>query len=84
MSGLIELLYFLLIGLIAGWFASLLMRGGRRGVLIYMIIGVIGAFIGGFLFRIVGLAAYGLLGRIIMATIGAVVLIFLLRRLRGV
>ncbi|MCI0413303.1 GlsB/YeaQ/YmgE family stress response membrane protein [bacterium] len=84
MYRLLDLLYTLLIGLIAGWLGSLLMRGGRKSVLIYMIIGVIGAFIGSFLFGLVGLAAYGLLGRIIMATLGAVILIFLLRRLRGI
>ena len=84
MYGLIDLLYTLLIGLIAGWLASLMMHGARKSILIYMIIGVIGAFIGAFLFGLVGLAAFGLLGRIIMATLGAVILIFLLRKLRGV
>jgi uncharacterized membrane protein YeaQ/YmgE (transglycosylase-associated protein family) len=84
MYRLIELLYTLLIGLIAGWFASMLMHGSRKSILIYMIIGVIGAVIGSFLFTLVGLGAYGIIGRIIMATVGAVILIFLLRRLRGI
>jgi uncharacterized membrane protein YeaQ/YmgE (transglycosylase-associated protein family) len=84
MYRLMDLLYTLLIGLIAGWLASLVMRGGRNSILIYMIIGIIGAFIGGFLFNLVGLAAYGLLGRVIMSTVGAVILIFLLRKLRGI
>ena len=84
MYGVMELLYTLVIGLIAGWLASLMMHGSRKSILIYMIIGVLGAFIGGFLFSLVGLAAYGLLGRIIMATLGSVILIFLLRKLRGI
>ena len=84
MYSLMELIYTLLIGLVAGWLASLLMRGSRKSILIYLIIGVIGALIGGFLFNLVGLAAYGLIGRLIMATLGAVVLIAILRALRGV
>jgi len=80
-SSLIGLIYFLLIGIIAGWLASALMKGGgRRSLLRYLILGIIGSFLGGFLFRLVGLAAYGLIAQLIMATIGAVVLIFLLRK----
>jgi uncharacterized membrane protein YeaQ/YmgE (transglycosylase-associated protein family) len=70
MSRLIDLLYILLIGLISGWLASLLMRGGRKSMVIYLIIGVIGAFIGSFLFGLIGLGAYGILARILMATAG--------------
>ena len=84
MYRLIDLLYTLLIGLIAGWLGSMMMRGTRKSIVIYMIIGVIGAFIGSFVFGLVGLAAYGIIGRIIMATLGAVILIFLLRRIRGI
>ena len=84
MYSLMELIYTLLIGHVAGWLASLLMRGSRKSILIYLIIGVIGALVGGFLFNLVGLAAYGLIGRLIMATLGAVVLIAILRALRGV
>jgi uncharacterized membrane protein YeaQ/YmgE (transglycosylase-associated protein family) len=84
MYRLIDLLYTLLIGLIAGWLGSMMMRGTRKSIVIYMIIGVIGAFIGSFVFGLIGLAAYGIIGRIIMATLGAVILIFLLRRIRGI
>jgi len=84
MYSLIGLLYTLLIGLVAGWIASLLMKGSRKSILVYMIIGIIGAFIGSFIFGLVGLAAYGIIGRVIMATLGAVILIFLVRRLRGI
>jgi uncharacterized membrane protein YeaQ/YmgE (transglycosylase-associated protein family) len=74
-----QFVWFLLIGLVAGWLAGLLMKGGGFGVVGNMIIGCIGALLGGFLFSLVGLASYGLLGALITATVGAVVLLFLLR-----
>ena len=68
-----HLLYFLLIGLFAGFLAGIIMKGRGMGFLGNLVVGVVGAYIGGFLFRIIGLSAYGLLGNIIMATAGAVV-----------
>jgi uncharacterized membrane protein YeaQ/YmgE (transglycosylase-associated protein family) len=79
-TSLISLLYFILIGIIAGFLASAIMKSGRGSVLRYLIIGAIGALLGGFLFRLIGLAAYGLLGELVMATVGAVILLFLLRK----
>lgn len=76
------LLWFLLIGLIAGWLAGKVMRGGGYGVIGDMIIGVIGALIGGWLFGLLGISAGGLIGSIIMAFVGAVILILLLRAIR--
>ena len=78
------LIWFLIVGLIAGWLASMVMKGGRRDLLTYLVIGVIGALLGGWLFGLVGLAATGLIGSIIMAFVGAVVLILLLRTIRRV
>ena len=77
-----RLIWFLLIGLAAGWIASMVMKSGRGGVLQYMVIGVIGALLGGWLFSLLGLGASGLLGSLIVATVGAIVLIALLRLLR--
>lgn len=77
-----HLLWFLLIGLIAGWLAGQLTRGYGFGLFGNMVVGVIGAFLGGFVFTLLGLSAYGLLGSLIMATIGAMVLLFLLRLIR--
>lgn len=73
-----DLLGFLLIGLIAGWIADMLVKNSSYGLIGDMVIGVIGAFIGGFIFNAIGIEAYGLLGRIIMAVVGAVVLLLLL------
>ncbi|MGB4948841.1 MAG: GlsB/YeaQ/YmgE family stress response membrane protein [Candidatus Competibacter denitrificans] len=71
-----ELIGFLLIGLAAGWLASIYMRGGSMGLVGNLVIGVVGAFVGGFLFRLIGFAAVGLIGKIITATVGAVVLLY--------
>jgi len=76
------LIWFLLIGLIAGWLAGQFMRGGGYGVVGDMIVGVIGALIGGWLFGMLGIGAGGLLGAIITAFVGAVILIALLRLIR--
>ena len=76
------LVWFLLIGLIAGWLAGQVMKGGGYGVVGDMIVGVIGAFLGGWLFSLLGIGAGGLIGSIIVAFVGACVLIFLLRVIR--
>jgi uncharacterized membrane protein YeaQ/YmgE (transglycosylase-associated protein family) len=73
-----QLLWFLLIGLAAGWLASAVM-GSRFGLIGDLIIGVIGAFVGGFLFSLFGFSSAGLLGSLITAFVGAVVLILILR-----
>lgn len=75
-----ELLWFILIGLAAGWLAGQLVKGGGFGVIGDIIVGVIGALLGGFLFGALGFSSGGgLLGSLIVATIGAVVLLLLLR-----
>jgi uncharacterized membrane protein YeaQ/YmgE (transglycosylase-associated protein family) len=79
-----QFLWFLLIGLAAGWLAGVIMKGGGFGLAGDLLVGVIGAFLGGFLFMAFGIAAYGLLGSLIMATVGAVVFVALLRAFRGV
>jgi uncharacterized membrane protein YeaQ/YmgE (transglycosylase-associated protein family) len=74
-----EFVWFLLIGLAAGWLAGQFMKGGGFGLVGDLIVGVIGALLGGFLFGLLGISAGGLLGALITATVGAVVLILLLR-----
>lgn len=78
-----EFVYFILIGLVAGWLAGKLMKGGGFGVIGDIVVGVLGALLGGFLFGSFGVSlGAGLLGSIIVATIGAIVLIFILRLLK--
>jgi uncharacterized membrane protein YeaQ/YmgE (transglycosylase-associated protein family) len=78
-----ELLWFILIGLIAGWLAGMLVKGGGFGVIGDIVVGILGALLGGFLFGQLGISAGGgMLGSIIVATIGAIILIFILRLIK--
>ena len=73
------LLWWLLVGLIAGFLASVVMRGGGYGIIGDIIVGVVGAFIGGFLASLLGIGASGFIGTVIVAFIGACILIAILR-----
>jgi len=82
--GLTELLIFLGIGLVAGWIAGLLLGGG--GLIRNLIVGVIGAFVGGWLLSIPGVSlpiGNALLSQIVTATIGAIVVLALARIIAG-
>jgi uncharacterized membrane protein YeaQ/YmgE (transglycosylase-associated protein family) len=75
--------WFVLIGLVAGWLAGQLMKGSGFGVVGDIVVGVIGALLGGFLFGLLGLSPGGsLIGSLIVATIGAVVLLYSLHLLK--
>jgi uncharacterized membrane protein YeaQ/YmgE (transglycosylase-associated protein family) len=78
-----EFLLFLLIGLIAGSLAGRITEGGGFGIVGDIIVGVFGALLGGWLFGLWGLAPGGLLGRLIVATVGSVAFVMLLRLIRS-
>lgn len=80
--GIGALLVFLLIGAVAGWLAGKVMKGGGFGLLGNIVIGVIGAIVGGMLFGVLGISTQGLLGGIITATVGAIVLLYVVRLLK--
>jgi uncharacterized membrane protein YeaQ/YmgE (transglycosylase-associated protein family) len=73
----------LVVGLIAGWLAGKVMRGGGYGIVGDIIVGLIGSFVGGILMGALTGGAYGLVGSILVAFVGACVLIFLLRIVTG-
>jgi uncharacterized membrane protein YeaQ/YmgE (transglycosylase-associated protein family) len=73
-----DVLYVVLIGIAAGWIAGQAMKGRGFGLVGNLIVGVLGAILGGFLLPLVGLKAQGLLGQLVQATVGALVLLFLL------
>ena len=79
-----NIVVFLIVGLVAGWIASLLMRGRGLGLIGDLIIGVIGAFLGGFLLGLVGIFAEGLVGLIIQSVIGAMILLLVIKALRKI
>ena len=78
-----EFLWFILIGLAAGWLAGQLMKGGGFGIVGDIVVGVVGALLGGFLFGMLGVSTGGgLIGSLFVATIGACVLLFLVRLIK--
>jgi len=78
-----EIVWFVLIGLVAGWLAGMLVRGGGFGVLGDIVVGIVGAVLGGYLFRFLGIyPGGGLFAALAVATIGAVVLIVILRAIK--
>ena len=78
-----QFVYFIVIGLVAGWLAGQFMKGGGFGVVGDIVVGVIGALLGGFLFSSLGISSGGgLIGAIIVATIGAIVLLLIVRLIK--
>jgi uncharacterized membrane protein YeaQ/YmgE (transglycosylase-associated protein family) len=77
------LLWFILIGLVAGWIVGQFVKGGGYGVFADSVVGVIGAVIGGFLFRAISVTDEGeLLNSLLVATFGAVILVLLVHQLK--
>lgn len=76
---IINLIIFLAVGALAGWLAGLIMKGRGLGDIGNIIVGIVGAVLGGFVFGFLGITTDSLLGSIIMATIGAVMLLFAIR-----
>ena len=77
-----DFLYFLIIGLAAGWLAGQLVKGGGFGIVGDLVVGVIGAIVGGFLFNLLGFPPSNMLAKLIAATVGAILLILGLRMLK--
>ncbi len=75
------LIWQIVIGILAGFLAGKIMRGKGYGVLIDLFLGILGSVLGGFIFGLLGLYATGLIGRLVVATAGAVFLIFIARKL---
>lgn len=81
MSGL-GWLSFLIVGLIAGWVAERVMKRGH-GLVENLVVGVIGAYLGAFLFRLLGLASTGFVGALVVAIVGSIVLLAIVGAVRN-
>ena len=75
------LLWEIVIGILAGFLAGKIMRGRGYGVLIDLLLGLVGSVVGGFVFGLLGIYASSLIGTLVVATVGAVILVWLVRRL---
>ncbi len=79
-----NIIVLLIVGLIAGALASMVVRGGGMGILWDIVVGVIGAFLGGWIFGALGIGlGAGIIGEIVVAFVGAVILLLILRAVSG-
>lgn len=77
------MLYWIIVGLIAGWLAGLVMKGGGYGIIVDILLGIVGGWLGGWLFGRMGIwPAGGMIGSIIVAFAGAVILVGITRILK--
>ena len=78
------MLYSIIVGLIAGWLAGQVMKGGGYGLVIDIILGLLGGIIGGWVFGALGIwPGGGIIGSVIVSFIGAVVLVGITRMLKS-
>jgi uncharacterized membrane protein YeaQ/YmgE (transglycosylase-associated protein family) len=77
-----NLIWWIVVGLIAGWAAGKIMKGGGYSVAMDIVLGIVGAVVGGWLLGILGVQAGGLIGTIIVAIIGAIFLIWISRMIK--
>jgi uncharacterized membrane protein YeaQ/YmgE (transglycosylase-associated protein family) len=78
-----HLIAFLLVGLLAGWLAGKVVKGSGFGIFGDIGVGIVGAFIGAYIFDAMGLMAYGFIANVIMAFLGAVVLLLIVGLFRA-
>ncbi|HMJ82691.1 MAG TPA: GlsB/YeaQ/YmgE family stress response membrane protein [Vicinamibacterales bacterium] len=72
------------IGILAGFLAGKIMRGRGYGVLMDLLLGIVGSMLGGAVFGLLGLYSSGIVGQLVVATVGAILLIYIVRKLKTV
>ena len=77
-------LTWIIVGLIGGWLAGQVMKGGGYGVLMNILLGIIGGVIGGFVLGLLGLHAGGIIGEIVVSFVGAVILVWVAGKLKRI
>ena len=70
-------IWYIIIGIVAGFLAGKIMRGGGFGRIINLLLGILGGVLGGWVFALFGLAASGLIGSLITSTVGAVLVLWI-------
>lgn len=73
-----NIIVLVVVGIIAGWLAGQIWKGRGFGLLGNLIVGIIGAFIGTYVFGLLGISFYGIIGSIIAAVVGALILLFII------
>ena len=77
------LVWQVVIGILAGFLAGKIMRGRGYGLLIDLLLGIVGSMLGGMVFGLLGLYSSGIVGQLVVATAGAMLLIFIVRKIRS-
>lgn len=70
-------IWYIIIGIVSGFVAGKLMRGGGFGLIVNLIVGIIGGVLGGWLFSLIGITAGGIIGSLTTSVIGAIVLLWI-------
>ena len=77
-----SIIIYLVVGGVAGWLAGLIWKGTGFGLVGDIIIGLVGSFLGGYLFRFFGISFYGIVGSIIAALVGALLLLWIIKLIK--
>ena len=75
---MLNFLLFILIGAVAGWLAGIILKGKGFGIVLNLVIGIIGSFLGGWLFGILGISFLGIIGELVAAVVGAIILLWII------
>jgi len=80
---MVQILRLLIVGLVAGWLAGRVMKGGGYGVVMDVVLGILGAIVGGWIFGALNIwPGGGIIGGILVAFVGAVLLVWITRQLK--
>ena len=77
-----SVIWYIIIGIVSGFIAGKIMRGGGFGLLINLLVGIIGGLLGGWVFGLLGIATGGILGSLITSVVGAVLLLWIVSLFR--
>ena len=83
-EAVLGLIWQIAIGILAGFLAGKIMRGRGYGILMDLLLGIVGSMLGGAVFGLLGLYSSGIVGQLVVATVGAILLIYVVRKLRTV
>lgn len=72
----------IILGAVAGWLAGYITKGSGYGLLVNIIVGILGGVLGGWIFGLIGLGQTNIIGQLICAVVGAVVLLWIISLFR--
>lgn len=76
-------IWFIVIGIVAGFIAGKIMRGGGFGIIVNLLLGIIGGVLGGWIFGLLGMPSTGIIGSLISSIVGAIIFLWIASLFRG-